>query len=175
MIILGIDPGWDRCGWAKLRVAQGSNARRSEKPELLECGVITTERGRPRTERLTDLYGQACRLFRKAPRPQHVAVEEIHLPPQGYRISNLLHLGEARGVLMLAAGQTGLAISEIHPLTVKSAVTGSARSSKQDVARFLKFLVGSVPSGQLDDTTDAVAIALTAALSVKSPLLASVS
>ncbi|MBI4667739.1 MAG: crossover junction endodeoxyribonuclease RuvC [Elusimicrobia bacterium] len=161
MIILGIDPGWDRCGWAKIkRVDNGKN-------ELLAYGLVTTSRLKTKAQRLSDLFRQLEKLIYEKPRPEIIALEEIHLPPQGIRISNLLNLGEARGVLLLAAGEAAIPVQEVHPLQVKSTITGSARSSKQDVARFLKFILDGKQLNGQDDTTDAVAIALTAALTNK--------
>ncbi|MEK7288096.1 MAG: crossover junction endodeoxyribonuclease RuvC [Elusimicrobiota bacterium] len=165
MIVLGIDPGWGRCGWAKIRAGDRESARAGDgKPELLKLGLISTEPGKPKAERLAELFGQIERLIRQNPKPDSMAIEEVHLPPQGIRISNLLGLGEARGVILLAAGRAGLGLAEIHPLAVKTTITGSSRSRKEDVARFLKFLLKGVEAKGVDDTTDAIAIALTAIL-----------
>ena len=160
MVILGIDPGWDRCGWAKIGL-RGNDVR------LLNSGLITTKRQDTKAQRLNDLYKQISILLHQNPQPECVAIEEIHLPPQGVRISNLLKLGEARGVLLLAANQRRLRIQEIHPLVVKSTITGYARSSKAQVAQFLKCLLKDVRLNGVDDTTDAIAIALTCALTTR--------
>lgn len=156
MVILGIDPGWGRCGWAKIRTEDG-------KTLLLSSGLISTQPGKLKSDRLAELYEGIERLIRRYPKPELMALEEVHLPPQGVRISNLLGLGEARGVILLAASRARLEISEIHPLAVKTTITGSSKSRKEDVARFLPFLVKGEVKG-IDDTTDAIAIALTSAL-----------
>ncbi|MBI4063833.1 MAG: crossover junction endodeoxyribonuclease RuvC [Elusimicrobia bacterium] len=162
MVILGIDPGWDRCGWAKLRVPD-SGAHKGA-VELLACGLVTTEKSKSKAERLEELFGKVSRLINKDPQVDQIAIEEIHLPPQGVRISNLLKLGEARGVLLLAASRAAVPLVEIHPLVMKSTITGSSRSTKQDVARFVKFILKLADFNGADDTTDAIAIALSSAL-----------
>lgn len=157
MVILGIDPGWDRCGWAKICL-EGSETT------LIESGLITTNRANEKHKRLKELFERTTLLYRKSPQPTVIALEEIHLPPRGIRISNLVGLGEARGVLLMAASRTQAEIREIHPLVVKNTITGHGRSKKSDLARFLKFLLPEAPISGLDDTTDAIAIALTVAL-----------
>ena len=117
---------------------------------------------------MKDLFARAKIVCQNAPKPDWIVLEEIHLPPRGIRISNLVHLGEARGVLVVAAAQTKAVVKEIHPLVQKNAITGNGRASKSDVARFLKALLPMNDSSRaLDDTTDAIAIALAAAFSSK--------
>jgi len=168
VIVFGIDPGWDRCGWAKLEVLSATASGDDTNIKLRGCGLITTSRKESKADRLKELYRQVSILFKKNPKPDILALEEIHLPPKGFRISNLLGLGEARGVLLLAASVCSVNIEAVHPLWVKSTITGNARSSKQDVEKFLKHLLHVDGFGKVDDVADAVAIAYTAALSRKS-------
>jgi len=157
VVILGIDPGWDRCGWAKIR-------HQDQKPEFLEAGLVTTARSDSKALRLLSLFNQISAVCRREPKPDLIVLEEVHTPPLGYRISNLVEVGEARGVLLMAAAKNRVAVDQIHPLVAKKAITGNGRAKKEDVARFLKFLLQGVPADALDDTTDAIAIALAAAM-----------
>ncbi|MBI4368861.1 MAG: crossover junction endodeoxyribonuclease RuvC [Elusimicrobia bacterium] len=134
--------------------------------------MIQTERVLPRPRRLEQLFDGIEETLKMPPVPQIVALEEAHLPPKGIRISNLMGLGEARGVLMLAASRIGVNVVPVHALQVKTTITGRSQSTKQDVARFLRHLIGGVGESLIDDTTDAVAIALSVALThTKSYLL----
>lgn len=160
MVILGIDPGWDRCGWAKIR-------HQGQQPQFLEAGLITTPRSLAKSLRLLNLFDQIEAVCRKSPKPDLIVLEEVHPPPVGYRIANLVEVGEARGTLLLAAAKTGAEVSQLHPLIVKKTITGNGKAKKDDVARFLKFLLTGIPVNAIDDTTDAIAIALAASMTRK--------
>ncbi|MEK6544358.1 MAG: crossover junction endodeoxyribonuclease RuvC [Elusimicrobiota bacterium] len=159
MIILGIDPGWDRCGWAKV-----DSARKTAPQRIISYGLITTPRSDKKHERLLSLHTELVRVIAKEPKPDVLALEEVHLPPKGLRISNLLGVGEARGVIMLAAAAHGLDIINMHPLRVKAAITAKARASKQEVLRFLRCMAPALDTRMMDDTADALAIALAACM-----------
>ena len=69
-----------------------------------------------------------------------------------------------RGAYISACFRNGLAIHEIAPTTVKKLITGHGHASKEDIAAALKALVGFQRSGLPHDATDALAIALSYAL-----------
>jgi crossover junction endodeoxyribonuclease RuvC len=68
-------------------------------------------------------------------------------------------LGEARGIALLAASNSGLEVCEYSPTKIKLALTGRGRANKSDVRRMITMLLG-VPEFESEDASDAVAIAL---------------
>jgi len=76
-------------------------------------------------------------------------------------------VGEARGVVLLAAAQNKLEITVYTPLEVKLALTGFGRAEKGQVGQMVKTILKLEKLPKLDDTTDALAIALTHAFSAK--------
>ena len=76
-------------------------------------------------------------------------------------------VGEARGVILLAAAEKSLDVSVYSPLEVKLALTGFGRAEKGQIARMVRTILKLEKLPKLDDTTDALAIALTHAFSAK--------
>jgi crossover junction endodeoxyribonuclease RuvC len=82
-------------------------------------------------------------------------------PFHGVNSRSVIVLAEARGALARhARAKAGLRIEEYSPAEVKSAVTGSGRAEKAQVARMVGLLLG-VSTGTFPvDATDALAVAL---------------
>lgn len=90
-------------------------------------------------------------------KPSCIAVEKLFF---GQNTKTAMAVGQARGVVILAASQAGLDIVEYTPLQVKIALTGYGRADKkqmqQMVMRLLKMKILPTP----DDAADALAVAL---------------
>ena len=111
MIVLGIDPGTADTGYG---VVQSSG------PQLraLACGVIQTRPGIPLERRLSEIHDRINELIRQH-RPDAIAVEELYF---GTNVRTAFAVGQARGVVMLAAGQHQIPAQSFTPQQVKSAV-----------------------------------------------------
>jgi crossover junction endodeoxyribonuclease RuvC len=72
-----------------------------------------------------------------------------------------MQLGEVRGVIRLAARNTGVPISEIKPTEVKSALTGSGRAGKEQIKRVVRRILYIEDKIKSDHVSDAMALALT--------------
>ena len=79
----------------------------------------------------------------------------------GKNARSALILGHARGVVLLAAAQAGLAVAEISPAEVKRATTGTGAATKAQVAAMVTRLLRLVEAPKPADAADGVAIALT--------------
>ncbi len=89
-------------------------------------------------------------------KPDEMSLESAF---HGINARSALVLGHARGVIMLVGAEAGLPIGEYPPATVKRAVAGHGRATKQDVQKMISWLCGlSTPPPS--DAADAVAIAL---------------
>jgi crossover junction endodeoxyribonuclease RuvC len=127
---------------------------------LLECGVIRPPAGAPLATRLAAIFEGLTELIARH-RPDAVAVEAVFVQKNA---RSALILGHARGVILLAAAQAGLAVAEYPPALIKKAVVGAGAATKAQVqlmvARILRLKTPPRPS----DAADGVAVALTHAV-----------
>jgi crossover junction endodeoxyribonuclease RuvC len=149
MIVLGVDPGGYRTGW-------GVVERRGNKLAGLAAGVIECKKSAPLPERLLQIHTELTRLFEEF-EPSCVAVEDLFL---GEHATAALKLGQARGVVLLAAAQRDLPVSEYPPAVIKRSVGGSGRAPKEQVAHMVGAILGWKQLPPVD-ATDALAIAIT--------------
>lgn len=168
MRILGIDPGYHRCGYAVLEVVQGSAARW----RLLASGSVVTDPAAGMAQRLSALSSELEMLLTLW-QPQALAVEELYFAKNA---KTALGVAQARGVILAACAGAGLSIAEYAPSTVKSQLTGSGKADKAQVAFMARRLTGSgsdaPDAGALDDELDAIAVALCHAMRTGSPAAA---
>lgn len=156
MRILGIDPGIGRCGWGILE-ARGS------KLEARGYGCIETDSSMEVSLRLAAIYKEISRLI-KQHSPEEMAVEELFFNTNA---KTAFAVGQARGVILLAAAQKNLPIFIYTPLQVKMAITGYGRAEKEQIGKMVKTLLNLKEIPKPDDTSDALAVALTHGFSSK--------
>lgn len=151
--VLGVDPGTRVAGWALLaNTAQGAISLVSGTWRLGASEL-------PAPQRLLKLHELMSAVVREH-QPTALAIESAFLGPNA---RSALRLGEARGVVMLAAAAAGLAVEEIPPATVKRRVAGAGAASKEQIERLvrLRLGLGDCSFGSSDES-DAVAVALCA-------------
>lgn len=151
MKVLGIDPGTAVLGYGVVEGGTGTH------PRLLECGTLTTAARDPLPSRLRVIHeGTTDLLSRHA--PDAVAVESAFY---GKNVRTTVVLSHARGVILLAAEQAGIAIAEYSPAQVKKTVVGRGGALKPQVgymvAQLLRLKTAPAPA----DAADGVAVALT--------------
>ena len=149
MIVLGIDPGTANTGY-------GVVERRCGRLFALDGGVITTRPEAPMQIRLAAIHRRVGELL-----DEHlvtlVAMEDVYF---GKNVSSAFAVGQARGVVMLAAGQRRLDIMSYTPQQVKHAVCGSGRADKDQVARMVQSLLALPALPRPEHAADALAIAV---------------
>ncbi len=153
MIILGIDPGYERLGVAILEKNQG---QKREKVLYSEC--FKTDAKLPFNERLL-LLGQKIKDVIKKYKPEVLAIETLFLNTNQ---KTAMHVAEVRGVIIYEAQSAGLQVFEASPPQVKLAVTSHGGASKEQIIKMVKMLVDIDKEKKSDDELDAIAIALTA-------------
>ncbi|MFC1521487.1 crossover junction endodeoxyribonuclease RuvC [Elusimicrobiota bacterium] len=154
MKVLGIDPGYGRCGWACLE----KESNNSNNVSLVELGTINTSKDAAPIDRLWEIYKSTLKLIEKF-KPDAIAIEELHEPHGVRRISTLLKNAEVRGALFIAARETNVDVDTVHPLTAKSMIALNGRASKQEVQKFLMRILKTDLKTRYDDAWDAAAIA----------------
>ena len=119
-------------------------------------GQLKTKTSAPLPERLANLADQLEALLVEH-RPDGAAVEEVFVNknPQ-----STLKLGQARGVVLMIAARSGIAVGEYAPTLVKKAVVGTGGAEKAQVhAMVTRLLPGAKVAGP--DAADALAVAIT--------------
>ncbi|HEX9481144.1 MAG TPA: crossover junction endodeoxyribonuclease RuvC [Solirubrobacteraceae bacterium] len=149
MIVLGVDPGLANTGY-------GVVAHRGGRPVALDGGVIETAPGVPDERRLTEIH-RAIEALLAEHEPDAVALEELYF---GANARSAFAVGQARGVVMLAAGQRAIPCAAYTPQQVKAAVCGSGRAPKEQVARMAGVLLGLPEPPRPDHAADALAVAV---------------
>ncbi len=157
VLVLGVDPGTAVTGFGVVQM---------EGPQqltLIECGVVRTAATLPLATRLREIHEGISALLDRH-RPAVVAVESIFY---ARNVRTTITLGHARGVILLAAAQRGLAIAEFPPAEIKKAVAGTGQATKAQVqfmtARLLRLKHAPEPA----DAADGVACAITACLTAR--------
>jgi crossover junction endodeoxyribonuclease RuvC len=83
----------------------------------------------------------------------------VERPFFGKNVKSAMLLGQARGVALLAAAETGLEVQEFSPLEVKQSVVGYGRAAKEQIQAMVRSLLG-VRRELTTDAADALAVAL---------------
>ncbi len=156
MKILGIDPGIARTGWGIVETKNGE--LRTE-----NFGCIETDKGVALEERLRAVHEEISRIITEE-KPNAFAIEDLFFNTNA---KTALVVGQARGVVLLAAAQHAIPVSVYTPLQVKIAVTGYGRAEKNQVGEMVKMILKLDKVPKPDDTADALAVALTHAFSYK--------
>src|ERR1700753_570517 len=149
MLVLGIDPGTASTGYGLVR---GGGTRL----DGLDPGIIQTRPGVALERRLADIHAAIGELLDRH-RPDALAVEELYF---GANVRTAFAVGQARGVVLLAARQRGVPTRSYTPQQVKSAVCGSGRAPKEQVGRMVARLLALDAVPTPDHVADALAIAI---------------
>ncbi len=154
MKILGIDPGLGRMGWGIIVAHKGELVSQG-------FGCIETEPKSDIPGRLHALHDEVCRIIDEY-QPDVLSIEDLFFAKN---VATAFSVGQARGVVLLAASQKNIPVVVFTPLQVKSAVTGYGKADKKQVGQMVKVQLRLQEVPTPDDTADALAIAITCAVS----------
>ena len=149
MFVLGIDPGTASTGYG---LVHSSGARL----QAVEHGVIATRAGIPLEIRLATIHARVAELL-ESHQPAAVAIEELYF---GANARTAFAVGQARGVILLAAGQRSIPVRSYTPQQVKGAVCGQGRADKDQVGKMVARLLGLAAIPTPDHAADALAVAI---------------
>lgn len=153
---MGIDPGVGRVGWGVIGDEFG-------KQTALDYGCLETSSKLKLDERLKEIHDFILTLVVKY-KPEVMAIEQLFFAANS---KTAFMVGQARGVILLAASQNQLPTVAYTPLQVKQSLTGYGKAEKKQIQIMVKAILGlKLPVSQ-DDAADALAIALTHAFSYK--------
>ena len=148
MVILGIDPGFAIIGYGVIE--------KDRDIKVIDYGVITTPKEDNITTRLETSYKAMVALIDKF-KPDAIAIEELFYFKNQ---TTIINVAQARGIIVLACAQSKLPIYEYTPLQVKQAITGNGRAEKKQVIALVGMILGMENGPKLDDTADALALAI---------------
>jgi crossover junction endodeoxyribonuclease RuvC len=149
VVVLGIDPGTANTGY-------GVVVSRGRRFGALDGGVITTSEPQPLEQRLAVIHARVCELIAEH-EPDAVAIEELYF---GQNVRSAFAVGQARGVVLLAAGAAGVPCFSYTPQQIKQAVCGSGAAAKDQVQRMVGVLLSLPEPPRPDHAADALAVAI---------------
>ena len=149
LIILGIDPGIAIVGYG---IIEYKNSRF----RTLAFGAIQTPAHTPVESRLLQIHKELSELI-DLYHPDAMAVEELFFNTNA---TTGIIVAEARGIILLCAAEKNVAVYEYTPLQVKQAVVGYGKATKAQVILMVKTFLSLADPPKLDDTCDALAIAI---------------
>jgi crossover junction endodeoxyribonuclease RuvC len=150
IVILGIDPGLSITGYGVIEIVNNKAV------SLGYGGIYNREKSKTIADKLENIYDGINRVI-KTYQPAHCAIEEVFYHEN---VNTAIVMGHARGVVMLAAKQAGMAVFEYAAREVKMSTAGSGAASKQQVQAMVKNLLSLRELPRPQDAADALAVAL---------------
>lgn len=147
-MVLGIDPGLTRCGYAVVRTAAT--------PELVSLGVLTSSANDELPQRLAQLHADLERIFDEFS-PSAVAVERVFFQ---HNTRTAMSVGQASGIVLAMAAARGCRVVQYTPSQVKNAVAGHGSADKLAMQRMVQLRFGLRALPTPADAADAAALAL---------------
>jgi len=149
LIVLGIDPGTAATGY-------GIIERNGSKLRAVDYGCLETLPSMELPQRLLEIHRAVVELI-LTHHPTLIGVERLFF---NRNVQTAFAVGQARGVVLLAAAEHGLPVFEYGPHEVKLAVTGYGRADKSQVQRMVQMVLGMPMLPRPDDAADALAVAI---------------
>ena len=147
--VMGLDPGTATTGFG---IVEGE----LDTLVLVEYGAILTPAGMPMPERLAMLYDRLTALLAR----HSIAALSIEKLFFNRNVTTALTVGQARGVMLLAAYKAGIPVFEYTPLEVKQALVGYGRASKDQMQQMVRMILRLDHAPHPDDAADALANAI---------------
>jgi crossover junction endodeoxyribonuclease RuvC len=151
--VIGIDPGTASCGYGIVHESEG-------RLKAIDHGWWRTPAGERPELRLKTIFDAVVELIEQHT-PDAVVLEESFV---GVDARTALSVGQARGVVMVAAANAGVECAEYPPARVKQTVCGYGRAEKQQVQKMVKAILGMHAEPTPTHASDALAVAICHAL-----------
>ena len=149
MRILGIDPGMAIVGYSLIDF-DGKICN------LVSSGSIQTKKGEREAARLLEIYNDMQTIVKQL-KPDIAAIEKLFFV---HNQTTVMPVAHARGVILTVLEQFGIPVFEYTPMEVKKVLTGFGRAEKKEVEQMVKISLNTDVLPKLDDTVDAIAIAI---------------
>jgi len=156
MKILGIDPGTATTGYGVIKV------NKNKKLEVLKFDLIETDKNGSPSKRLETIHKEMLQIFKKY-KPDVMAIEKLFFAANA---KTAIRVGQAQGIMLLAAANNNTEVFEYAPASIKKILTGDGRADKRKIQKHLRILLGnkirSKPKKKthFDNAADALAVAV---------------
>lgn len=147
-VTLGIDPGTARLGYGVILGGM--------QPKLIDAGLIETWPDEPMPDRLVTLYEGVQELIEEF-NPDVLAIEQLFF---ARNVTTAITVGQARGVVILAAAQAKVPVAEYTPSEIKQAVSGYGKADKPQMQEMVRMILNLTSVPRPDDAADALAVAI---------------
>ena len=124
--------------------------------ELLTSGSIQTDKNLSDSKRLLEIYNDLTTVVEKY-QPDCASVEELFFFKNQ---KTVIPVAEARGVILTVLEKFKIPTFGYTPMVIKQVLTGYGRAEKKEVEQMVKIALGCENLPKLDDTVDAIAIAI---------------
>lgn len=151
--VLGIDPGIARTGYAIVEIQE-------PKTRAIAYGCIETPHNDLHATRLLTIERRVENILSRY-KPILIGMERLYFSKN---VKTAFAVGQAYGVILLAAARHRLTPVTISPQVVKQTVSGYGKAEKGQVQRMMRSLLRLPSLPKPDDVADALAIAYTTAL-----------
>lgn len=149
-LLLGIDPGYDRLGWAIAKKTQIGW-------ENVHLGCIQTDRHLNIIQRYQVLEKELQKIIDKH-RPVEAGIETLFFAKN---TTSALKVAEVRGLIIACLLRNNIKIEQYNPVKIKEAVTGNGKADKKSVAKMINLEFKLDTNNILDDAIDALAVLFT--------------
>jgi len=155
MLILGIDPGTTSTGYGFVNI-------KKDNFELVDFGIIETEKNGYPPDRLLDIHKQITKLIKKF-KPDVMAIEKLFFFSNA---KTVMRVGQAQGVMLFSAANTKVQVFEYAPAMIKKAISGNGRADKKEVQKSIRKVLGAKARSRknrkthFDNSADALAVAI---------------
>jgi crossover junction endodeoxyribonuclease RuvC len=154
MRVLGIDPGTISMGYGLVEESPEGNA------VAHDWGAVGLKPSMPLENRLFQLYTHVLNMI-SIWQPDSIAVEEPFVGKGASQyVGPALALGQAQGLVLIAAAGQAVPVSRYSPAQVKRAIADYGAASKEQVQAMVRMVLGLDSTPEPSDAADALAIAL---------------
>ncbi len=150
MIILGIDPGFGRIGYGLINFSKNQY-------KIIEYGCITTPENSYFPKRLNKIEEDLETILSRYEKIDAASIEDLYF---NTNITTAIKVAQARGVIINTLAHHNIDIYEYTPIQAKQAIAGYGRATKHQVMEMIKKLLKMENMPKLDDTADALALAI---------------
>lgn len=150
MKVLGIDPGMAIVGYALIDYIDDKNIK------LITSGSIQTDKELTDSKRLLEIYNDLSEIIEED-KPDCASVEQLFFFKNQ---KTIIPVAEARGVILTVLEKYNIPTYNYTPMEVKQILTGYGRADKKEVEQMVKISLNTDELPKLDDTIDAIAIAI---------------
>ena len=150
MKILGIDPGMAIVGYGIIDIDRDGSI------DLLTSGSIQTDKNLSDSKRLLEIHNDLSQIVDKY-KPDCASVEQLFFFKNQ---KTIIPVAEARGVILTVLEKYDIPTYSYTPMEVKQVLTGYGRADKKEVEQMVKLTLNTQELPKLDDTIDAIAIAI---------------